>query len=166
MSKLESTLRQARDLFFLVLLLLSPLGCASRSRPTVELQAPSSSGMATLTVTAVGLTSREGSVALALFDSADDFKKRSDAVAAERILPTPEGSVTWRIDGLPPGRYALAAYHDLNDNGELDRPALGPPSEPYGFSNGARGTFGPPSFDEAAVEIGPGALTLEVELRP
>ena len=50
-----------------------------------------------------------------------------------------------------PGRYALFAMHDAN--GDLDLNFLGIPIESYGFSNDAKGTVGPPSFDAAAVEV-------------
>lgn len=52
-----------------------------------------------------------------------------------------------------PGRYALFAMHDANGNGDLDLNLLGIPTEGYGFSNGAAGTVGPPSFDAAAVQV-------------
>ena len=64
-----------------------------------------------------------------------------------------DGAAVWQVENLQPGTYAVAVYHDLNGNGELDRTTLGPPDEPYGFSNDARGTFGPPKFDKAAIEI-------------
>ena len=54
---------------------------------------------------------------------------------------------------LAPGRYALFAMHDANGNGDLDRNLFGIPTESYGFSNGATGTVGPPSFDAAAIEV-------------
>jgi uncharacterized protein (DUF2141 family) len=58
-----------------------------------------------------------------------------------------------------PGRYALFAMHDANGNGDLDLNLLGIPTEDYGFSNGAAGTVGPPSFDAAAVQVKDAAPT-------
>jgi uncharacterized protein (DUF2141 family) len=52
-----------------------------------------------------------------------------------------------------PGRYALFGMHDANGNGDLDLNLLGIPTESYGFSNDAKGTVGPPSFDAAAVQV-------------
>lgn len=37
-------------------------------------------------------------------------------------------------------------------------------SEKYGFFNDARGTFGPPSFADAAFEIGDGAVSRIIHL--
>jgi uncharacterized protein (DUF2141 family) len=48
---------------------------------------------------------------------------------------------------LNPGQYALRVFQDENDNLKLDRLLFGgPPTERYGFSNNARGTFGPPDL--------------------
>lgn len=49
--------------------------------------------------------------------------------------------------------YAIAVFHDENDNKYLDKNFLGMPEEKYGFSNGARGTFGPPYFKEASFKV-------------
>jgi len=57
-----------------------------------------------------------------------------------------------RFSGLAPGRYAVAAFQDLNGNRMLDRSPVGVPVEPYGFSNGV-GRTAPPRFDRAAVLV-------------
>jgi uncharacterized protein (DUF2141 family) len=147
-----------------VLLLLTVVACASRTPPTTDERILSTSGTATFTVTVLGLKSEDGEVALALFGSAENFKTRTNAVAAGRVPPNGD-TVVWQVENLQPGRYALAVYHDLNGNGELDRTTLGPPDEPYGFSNDARGTLGPPKFDKAAIEIGPATRAIEIKLR-
>ncbi len=66
---------------------------------------------------------------------------------------------------LPPGKYAVSAYADANGNGRLDRNFLGLPAEQYGFSNDARGRFGPPAFAEAAFELGEGAVAQTIQLQ-
>lgn len=79
----------------------------------------------------------------------------SDA-AAEKLAVT--------IPDLPPGRYTVAAYVDDNRNGRQDKNFLGVPKEDYGFSNDARGTFGPPDFAEAAFDIGDNAVFQTIHL--
>jgi len=39
------------------------------------------------------------------------------------------------LAGIPPGTYAIACYHDENDNGKLDTNFLGIPKEGTGASN-------------------------------
>jgi len=150
---------------FSALLLLTCLACATRSTTPSDIGGSvHGDGTATLTVEVHGLESDRGSVAVALFDSAASFDQRAAAVALETLVPM-NGLATWSIADLPVGVYAVAVYHDLNDNGELDRSTLGPPSEPYGFSNDARGTFGPPKFNSAAIELRPGEQTIRIRVR-
>jgi uncharacterized protein (DUF2141 family) len=47
-------------------------------------------------------------------------------------------------------RFAFAGMHDEDADRELDRDALGLPSEGYAFSNDVREPFGPPSFAAAS----------------
>ena len=64
-----------------------------------------------------------------------------------------------------PVLIALAeAFGDqvIDANGELDRNALGIPSERYGFTNNARGITGPPNFEDAVVEIGDKPIEISI----
>jgi uncharacterized protein (DUF2141 family) len=72
--------------------------------------------------------------------------------------------LTLFIPDLPPGKYAVAAYVDNNKNGRQDKNFLGMPKEIYGFSNDARGMFGPPDFAAAAFEIGENAVIKSIHL--
>lgn len=69
-------------------------------------------------------------------------------------LAAREGTVTVVLRDLPDGDYALAAFHDENGNGELDRNVLGIPTEGHAFGNDATGFMGPPAFADAAVTVG------------
>ena len=64
------------------------------------------------------------------------------------------GTLRFVLRDLPPGRYAVNAFHDENDNGELDTNIVGIPSEGYGFANDPGAAFGPPDFEAAAVTVG------------
>ena len=68
------------------------------------------------------------------------------------------------IPGVPPGRYAVAVVHDADESGDMTTGIFGIPEEAYGFSNGARGRLGPPSFEESAVEWD-GVAEVEVEVK-
>jgi uncharacterized protein (DUF2141 family) len=69
------------------------------------------------------------------------------------------------LKDLPEGRYAIKAFHDLNGNGEMDLNWIGIPKEPYGFSNNAMGTMGPPKFDQAAFPVKKGPNTTRFKMR-
>jgi uncharacterized protein (DUF2141 family) len=52
---------------------------------------------------------------------------------------------------------------DVNRNNKMDRNFIGIPKEQYGFSNDARGSFGPPCFAEASFTVS-GDMALEINL--
>jgi uncharacterized protein (DUF2141 family) len=56
-------------------------------------------------------------------------------------------------------QYAAVAFQDLNGNGKLDKNFLGIPKEPFGFSNHARASGGPPKFAAASVGLSPNGTT-------
>ena len=110
---------------------------------------------ADLSIEVRGIRSDDGRVRLAVHGpgSRDTFPSGDDVVA-ESGRPARVGAVRFVVGDLSPGRYALAAFHDENDNGELDTNLVGIPSEGYGFGNDASATFGPPDFEAAAVTMG------------
>jgi uncharacterized protein (DUF2141 family) len=59
--------------------------------------------------------------------------------------------VVW--SDVEPGHYAVAALHDENGNGVLDKNWLGMPNEGSGFSRDATGSWGPPDFDDAMLVL-------------
>lgn len=62
------------------------------------------------------------------------------------------GDIVIPVEELAPGKYAVSLFQDLDGDGELDTNFIGYPKEPFGFS-APMGTFGPPKFEEAAVEV-------------
>jgi len=93
-----------------------------------------------------------GSIAVAVYRDAASFGRSEHPVAVRTVPRTgPVTSVT--IPDLPVGRYAIAAFHDTDGNGDLTLWPIGVPKEAYGFSNDARGRFGPPRFEAAAIDV-------------
>ena len=107
---------------------------------------------ARLNVTVQDVRSERGVITLALYSSSETFSQFEMDIDS-RTVSAREGAVRITFDGLPPGVYAIAAFHDENANGEFDTNFLGLPKEGYGFSNNAAVRFGPPSFEEAAVVV-------------
>ena len=93
-----------------------------------------------------------GMIAVAVYRNAEAFRRGEGPVVSRMVART--GAVTSvSIPGLPPGRYAVAAFHDVDGNGDLTLWPIGLPREAYGFSRNARGRFGPPAFDAAAFDL-------------
>ena len=107
---------------------------------------------ADLTITVKGVRSADGAVFLAVYDSDKSFMHAPQAKTTRRLNAS-KGDLKIVIHDLQPGKYAITSYHDENGNGKLDTNALGIPEEGYGFSNDARGGFGPPNFSEAVFDF-------------
>ncbi len=80
-----------------------------------------------------------------------------------RLTATP-GAMTVRFDDVPPGRYAVAAFQDVDSNSRMGFSMMGRPSEPWGYSRGARGVFGPPNFADAVVAVPAAGAVIAVAL--
>lgn len=65
-------------------------------------------------------------------------------------LSADENSKTATL-AVPPGKYAVSIYQDVNENGKLDQNFLGIPKEPIGFGNNYR-PLGKPDFEAALIE--------------
>jgi len=117
-----------------------------------------------LKVTVTGVRSDAGSIMIGLYDTAAGFDVAIKH-ATEAGLLTDKGRLVGAairaaagaqsivFTQLRPGRYAVIAFHDENDNGRLDESPWGVPAEGYGFSNDAQGLLAAPSFDAAGMTL-------------
>jgi uncharacterized protein (DUF2141 family) len=117
-----------------------------------------------LTIVVGNLRSGEGQIRVALWNDPATFATEDTALAEADQNARP-GEVRFTFPNLPPGRYAVASYHDENGNGAFDQTLIGLPDEGLGFSNGAWIGLGAPSFEEAAVEITRTQRIIAVNLR-
>ena len=101
-----------------------------------------------------GLRSADGDVRVALHREIENGRfPAENSVVGAIMRPAASGTVRAIFADVAPGAYAMAAFHDADGDGELNRNIVGMPTEGYGFSNGAMGFFGPPSFADAAVTV-------------
>ena len=114
-----------------------------------------------LTIEVVGGKPNTGNVILSVFSSEENFLKHP--VANQTSAVDEMGTSSFTVTDLLPGRYAVSAVYDEDGNGELNTGLLGIPKEMIGFSNNAKGVFGPPKFEKAAFEIN-SAMTLTIPL--
>lgn len=118
-----------------------------------------------VTVAVDGVASDRGTVLVAICTE-DTFLKR-DACPYRGSAPAQAGTVTVTLSGVAPGTYAVQAFHDENDNRDLDRDWLGRPKEGMGFGNDAAMRRGPPAFEAAAISVAspqPGATPGSIKL--
>lgn len=58
------------------------------------------------------------------------------------------GKIDIQIPALAFGTYAIALFHDINGNGELDQNLIGVPTEPFAFSQIPKSKWRMPKFRE------------------
>jgi len=113
-------------ILLIILLVLSPFVTLSQINLVVEI---------------TSLRNNDGKVLLELNDENEEvvngFSEKID-----------ENKCVLLIENLKPGRYAFKYFHDENIDEKLNTNFVGIPKEGFGFSNNAKGKFGPPSFDK------------------
>jgi uncharacterized protein (DUF2141 family) len=149
---MRSIMRATASVTLLLCLLCAPLGA----------QQPAAS----LSLVATGLKSDRGALRCALFSArqADAFPTKP-AVAQRQRVAIKERSAACVFTGLVPGDYAAALYHDEDDNGRLNTNFIGIPNEGMGASRDPKGSFGPPSFEDARFTYGGDVRTLKITMR-
>jgi len=96
----------------------------------------------------VGFENNDGKVMIALFNSEESYSETGEKFKSIS-LEIKEQKCEWIIEELPFGEYAIKLFHDENGDGKMDKNMLGIPSEDYGFSNNAAGSFGPADYENA-----------------
>ena len=160
------------------------LGCNPQSQPTQTTQtesvvtpepltdkeeivatSPSPGKRLELIVEVDGFASNQGACRVAVYLGKAHFNDLNYAVAKESIaVRDSKAEVHLELeypDSKDPISIAVCAYHDENDNSRLDKNSFGIPIERYGFSSNPKRGFGPPKFNEAAIDLD--ATTLQNE---
>jgi uncharacterized protein (DUF2141 family) len=117
----------------------------------------------TLIVKVTSLRSDRGQVVACLYRSEDGFPKDERRAWRRESAPIVRGAAELRFAGVPPGAYAVLAFHDENGNGALERGFLGIPKEGVALSNNARGHLGPPKYKDARFEMKAAEQTMVIQ---
>lgn len=104
-----------------------------------------------------------GRVMVALFDSAEAYAGRG-APVAQSMVDIAAGQRAAAFADLKPGTYAAKIFHDVDGDGQMDTNPFGMPTEPYAFTNNARGNMGPAGWDRANVTV-TGAVVQTISLK-
>lgn len=116
-----------------------------------------------ITVTFTSSVAKGGNLHLAVYDSDRGFVSREEVLSL--VEPTNGEPVSLEVSLPEAGEYVLAAFHDLNGNGELDTNLFGAPTEPYGFGRRAPSKWREPLFAEIATPITGPASGVHIELK-
>lgn len=104
----------------------------------------------TVEVSITNVSEAKGTIRVAVFANAADFEEEKNAVYNEAIALTSTATIYRRLPLSGRSSYGIAVYHDLNNNGKLDRNSLGIPKEPYAFSKNPSAKWQAPAFSEIA----------------
>lgn len=126
--------------------------CASAPPGDPEAR-PSGTGLVEVTMT--GFKSDDGQAMVSFYLDARGWPDDEGLAFATAVVPIREGRATTEFEEVPAGPFAVSVFHDKDGNRRLNSVA-GIPSEDYGFSADARDMFGPPSFEEASLDLAAG----------
>lgn len=104
----------------------------------------------------LGIFASEGAWTSEVPESGTEVElQRSESFPLERVLKDlPAGST-----------IAVAAYHDVNNNGKLDRNLLGVPTEPYAFSGKPSSKWRAPRWEEVSISTTARTPAIQLDLR-
>jgi uncharacterized protein (DUF2141 family) len=121
-------------------------------------------GAVQLHVRVTGARRVAGNVTFTLYgEEPSRFLAHHGSLAIQRVtLSNSDAEACFALSA--PGTYAVATYHDENNNHHFDRTLLGLPAEGYGFSNNVTPAFGLPSFDSVRLQVGAGETRISIKL--
>jgi uncharacterized protein (DUF2141 family) len=91
-----------------------------------------------------------GTLWIGVYPSEEAFLDKSQAKLIS-VKITSKNTQKVALNELAYGDYAIALFHDLNDNAEMDFNWLGVPQEPFAFSRPAPSKWRLPEFSEVKV---------------
>ena len=107
---------------------------------------------APLTIAFTGIATPTGAILVSVFDSEAAFDRGGKPVASHMVaVAGPSAEVA--VGDLPPGKYAVKAFHDVDGDGKMASNPFGMPLEPFAFSNDAVVEAGPARWAGAAFTV-------------
>lgn len=108
-------------------------------------------GTAVLTLTVENIRKPKGFIRAGLYYGQEGYEN-GQRLTGEGVAV--EGStVTLRFKNVPVGEYGIKLIHDVDGDGKMNTGLFGIPTEPFAFSNNARGAMGPAKWKKAKFEI-------------
>ena len=115
-----------------------------------------------LIVTLKDVRDSTGQIRASIYREPETFRKEDRAVAVVSV-PAQKGDLKLAFMALPPGRYAIMAYHDADSDNKLGLRFGMFPTEGYGLSNNPK-VIGPPKFADSAFDLSGQETSIEIKL--
>jgi len=118
-----------------------------------------------LSVEIDGLKNKEGQVCASIFASSEGFPSDRNRVLQKQCIKITETPLTINFDNLKAGSYAVAVFHDQNNDRILNTNTFGIPKEGFGFSRNPEIRTGAPKFSEAAFLVAGPNTNIQIQLK-
>lgn len=106
----------------------------------------------------------KGTIKVELYDGAAKNDGRKKKKVARTRVKAQLGETKLCLNAPAQGDYAIALYHDENDNKKLDRNFIGIPREGFGFSNNPPVRLGLPAQEEMRFTVDYSAATVRISV--
>ncbi len=104
-----------------------------------------------LTVKITNIGAVKGEIEIGFYNNPDTFPDEGGQYKKMRVKVT---SKVMKITvELPKGIWAVAVYHDENNDKKINKNFFGIPKERYGFSNNVKPVLSAPSFNKAKFKL-------------
>ena len=150
--------------FCVVLLLACGPGLAAANPPVAAPVCDGSASQVRLQVRVAGLKAAKGNITVTVYpDDASRFLAKGAKLARQRVPAVQPATAACFV--MPAaGSYAVAVYHDANNDRDFNRTFVGMPAEGFGFSRNPKTLLGLPRFSEVRFAAQPGDNLLEIQL--
>jgi len=131
-----------------------------QKRRSISESSKNNERVSTLNIIIKNLRNDKGNVRIGLSNSEENYE--SNIFYRRETVNIKNKTAKCTFENIPFGTYVIKFYHDENKNNELDKNSFGMPTEDYGFSNNATGSFGPASFSDAKFAVDKKELKIEI----
>lgn len=118
----------------------------------------------TLTIQITNVQNSQGTLKIAVYKPNEKFGTPNVKPDHAEILVIKQAGPQRVEFSLEPGTYAVSMYHDVNDNGKIDKNLIGYPKEPFGFSNNFRPIVSAPKFKDCAFQHTAAGTAISIKL--
>lgn len=125
-------------------------------------------GHGSLTVKVAKLKNNNGNVRIAVYNSQDNYNAEkgggdSEKACNKAVAEIKSNEAQTTFDDIPYGEYAVKFFHDEDKSGKFYKNFMGIPKVEYGFSNNAKGRFGPAGYDQAKFKLDKPAMEMTID---
>ncbi|AVH65668.1 MULTISPECIES: DUF2141 domain-containing protein [unclassified Nostoc] len=118
-----------------------------------------------LTVEIDGLKNKQGQVCASIFASSEGFPSDRNRGLQKQCIKINNTPLPITFENLKAGSYAVAVFHDQNNDRILNTNVFGIPKEGFGFSRNPEIRTGAPKFSEAAFLVAGPETNIQIRLR-